>query len=210
MESRRLPKAVATHRRRVAEAGMGKARVDIPSLLQPTSADVTPGRRSSSIVQRHDMLAVSLLSTLLIIDSLARQLRTTSVFSTWKALLSWSGMPPSPRPAPSCANTPPSAGVSGLTSALLLARVNAGSITVVGKHMPGDYDIEYASPWAGANFSPYAHRLVPSTGLGTVRFLLIRLVQNGKKVAQQVGDTNLARAEAPGRGGSRSGHPLAE
>ncbi|OAQ90135.1 D-amino-acid oxidase [Purpureocillium lilacinum] len=50
------------------------------------------------------------------------------------------------------------AGVSGLTSALLLARVNAGSITVVGKHMPGDYDIEYASPWAGANFSPMARK----------------------------------------------------
>ena len=22
------------------------------------------------------------------------------------------------------------------------------------KHMPGDYDIEYASPWAGANYMP--------------------------------------------------------
>ena len=27
-------------------------------------------------------------------------------------------------------------------------------ITVVAKHMPGDYDIEYASPWAGANYWP--------------------------------------------------------
>jgi hypothetical protein len=28
------------------------------------------------------------------------------------------------------------------------------SITIVAKHMPGDYDIEYASPWAGANYFP--------------------------------------------------------
>ncbi|TAQ85712.1 hypothetical protein B7494_g5983 [Chlorociboria aeruginascens] len=28
-------------------------------------------------------------------------------------------------------------------------------ITVLAKHMPGDYDIEYASPWAGANYMPY-------------------------------------------------------
>ncbi|KAL7956179.1 FAD dependent oxidoreductase [Trichoderma compactum] len=48
------------------------------------------------------------------------------------------------------------AGVSGLTSALLLSRSKANSITVVAKHMPGDYDIEYASPWAGANVLPMA------------------------------------------------------
>lgn len=29
------------------------------------------------------------------------------------------------------------------------------SVTVVAKHMPGDYSIEYASPFAGANFMPY-------------------------------------------------------
>jgi D-amino-acid oxidase len=47
-----------------------------------------------------------------------------------------------------------SAGVSGLTSALLLAKNKSNAITVVAKHMPGDYDIEYASPWAGANIMP--------------------------------------------------------
>lgn len=46
------------------------------------------------------------------------------------------------------------AGVSGLTSALLLSRNKANKITVIAKHMPGDYDIEYASPWAGANVLP--------------------------------------------------------
>ncbi|KAH6608403.1 hypothetical protein Trco_001749 [Trichoderma cornu-damae] len=48
------------------------------------------------------------------------------------------------------------AGVSGLTSALLLSRSKANTVTVVAKHMPGDYDIEYASPWAGANVMPMA------------------------------------------------------
>ncbi len=46
------------------------------------------------------------------------------------------------------------AGVVGLTTALLLSRSPKYSITIVAKHMPGDYDIEYASPWAGANYLP--------------------------------------------------------
>ncbi|KAF4124930.1 D-amino-acid oxidase [Geosmithia morbida] len=46
------------------------------------------------------------------------------------------------------------AGVSGLTTALLLSRDKTNSVTVVAKHMPGDYDIEYASPYAGANVLP--------------------------------------------------------
>ncbi|KAI3395933.1 hypothetical protein diail_644 [Diaporthe ilicicola] len=46
------------------------------------------------------------------------------------------------------------AGVVGLTSALLLAKEKGNNVTVVAKHMPGDYDIEYTSPWAGANFLP--------------------------------------------------------
>lgn len=47
-----------------------------------------------------------------------------------------------------------SAGVTGLTTALLLSKTGKYNITVVAKHMPGDYDIEYASPWAGANYLP--------------------------------------------------------
>ncbi|KAH7115965.1 D-amino acid oxidase [Dendryphion nanum] len=46
------------------------------------------------------------------------------------------------------------AGVVGLTTALVLSKNKDLSITVVSKHMPGDYDIEYASPWAGANYFP--------------------------------------------------------
>jgi D-amino-acid oxidase len=44
------------------------------------------------------------------------------------------------------------AGVAGLTTALLLSKNKNYKITVAAKHMPGDYDIEYASPWAGANY----------------------------------------------------------
>lgn len=46
------------------------------------------------------------------------------------------------------------AGVSGFTSALCLAKSGNYNITIVAKHMPGDYDIEYASPWAGADWVP--------------------------------------------------------
>jgi D-amino-acid oxidase len=46
------------------------------------------------------------------------------------------------------------AGVSGLTTALLLSKNPAYNVTIVAKHMPGDYDIEYTSPWAGANYLP--------------------------------------------------------
>ncbi|KAK3324556.1 D-amino-acid oxidase-like protein [Cercophora scortea] len=50
------------------------------------------------------------------------------------------------------------AGVSGLTCALQLARRQGNAVTVVAKHMPGDYDTEYTSPWAGANVLPMADR----------------------------------------------------
>lgn len=65
------------------------------------------------------------------------------------------------------------AGVIGLTTALVLSRGNRHheereeggggekrrgrkeyEITVAAKYMPGDYDVEYASPWAGANYLP--------------------------------------------------------
>jgi D-amino-acid oxidase len=46
------------------------------------------------------------------------------------------------------------AGVAGLTTALLLSKNPQYNIVVAAKHMPGDYDIEYASPWAGANYMP--------------------------------------------------------
>ncbi|KAI9754170.1 MAG: translation initiation factor eIF-2B subunit alpha [Chaenotheca gracillima] len=61
------------------------------------------------------------------------------------------------------------AGVAGLTTALLLSKNPAYKVTIVAKHMPGDYDIEYASPWAGANYMPcvYLRALGPMHGHGT-------------------------------------------
>ncbi|KAF7559742.1 hypothetical protein G7046_g4405 [Stylonectria norvegica] len=50
------------------------------------------------------------------------------------------------------------AGVAGLTTALLLSKNEAYDVVVAAKHMPGDYDIEYASPWAGANYMPVSIR----------------------------------------------------
>ncbi|PKY08742.1 D-amino-acid oxidase [Aspergillus campestris IBT 28561] len=50
------------------------------------------------------------------------------------------------------------AGVAGLTTALLLSKRPGYKIVVAAKHMPGDYDIEYASPWAGANYMPVSVR----------------------------------------------------
>lgn len=47
------------------------------------------------------------------------------------------------------------AGVAGLTTALLLSKKPGYKVVVAAKHMPSDYDIEYASPWAGANYMPY-------------------------------------------------------
>jgi 2-polyprenyl-6-methoxyphenol hydroxylase-like FAD-dependent oxidoreductase len=40
-----------------------------------------------------------------------------------------------------------SAGVAGLTTALVLAR-QGYKVMVVAQHMPGDLSIEYTSPWA--------------------------------------------------------------
>ncbi|CEJ53846.1 hypothetical protein PMG11_00186 [Penicillium brasilianum] len=50
------------------------------------------------------------------------------------------------------------AGVTGLTTALLLSKTPANKVTVIAKHMPGDYDIEYASPWAGASYMPFGKK----------------------------------------------------
>ncbi|KZF23205.1 D-amino-acid oxidase [Xylona heveae TC161] len=54
------------------------------------------------------------------------------------------------------------AGVVGLTTALLLSKNPNYNVTVVAKHMPGDFDIEYTSPWAGANMFPMAARNTPA------------------------------------------------
>jgi len=47
------------------------------------------------------------------------------------------------------------AGVTGLTTALVLQREGYENITIVAKYMPGDRSIEYTSPWAAVNYAPY-------------------------------------------------------
>ncbi|EXL41402.1 D-amino-acid oxidase [Fusarium oxysporum f. sp. radicis-lycopersici 26381] len=37
---------------------------------------------------------------------------------------------------------------------IIVIWIQSNLVTIIAKHMPGDYDIEYASPWAGANFLP--------------------------------------------------------
>ncbi|OAL32485.1 hypothetical protein AYO22_00507 [Fonsecaea multimorphosa] len=54
------------------------------------------------------------------------------------------------------------AGVAGLTTALLLSQNPRYKVTIAAKHMPGDYDIEYASPWAGANYMPVSVKGTPA------------------------------------------------
>jgi glycine/D-amino acid oxidase-like deaminating enzyme len=80
------------------------------------------------------------------------------------------------------------AGVSGLTTALLLSRNPAHKVTVLAKHMPGDYDIEYASPWAGANYLPY----VAGSSLVTGVMHLITLLQCSTRSRQQMGEKHVA------------------
>ncbi|KAL1925024.1 uncharacterized protein VTP21DRAFT_4678 [Calcarisporiella thermophila] len=47
------------------------------------------------------------------------------------------------------------AGVIGLTTAVLLQR-HGHNVTIVAAHFPGDYSIEYTSPWAGGNWMSIA------------------------------------------------------
>lgn len=46
----------------------------------------------------------------------------------------------------------PQSNNSGLTTALLLSKKPGFEVEIAARYMPGDYDIEYASPWAGANW----------------------------------------------------------
>ena len=45
------------------------------------------------------------------------------------------------------------AGVVGLTTGLVLQR-NGYQVKIIAEHWPGDLDINYTSPWAGAHCRP--------------------------------------------------------
>lgn len=72
------------------------------------------------------------------------------------------------------------AGVSGLTTAYLLSQDPANKVTVLAKHMPGDYDIEYASPWAGANYMPYVNTMT-RTNLTAGLYLTMHCTGSARK-----------------------------
>ena len=75
------------------------------------------------------------------------------------------------------------AGVIGLTSALVLKHTfPASTITVVAKHFPGDRSIEYASPWAGANWSSMAHDNGPLEKYDEVTFKRFGELVDGNNV----------------------------
>jgi D-amino-acid oxidase len=46
------------------------------------------------------------------------------------------------------------AGVIGLTTGLVLQR-NGYQVTIIAEHWPGDFNINYTSPYAGAHIRPY-------------------------------------------------------
>ncbi|KAG9188078.1 hypothetical protein G6011_02001 [Alternaria panax] len=75
------------------------------------------------------------------------------------------------------------AGVIGLTASLVLAHTYpTAKITVIAKHFPGDRSIEYASPWAGANWSSMAHDNGPLEKYDEVTFHRFGELIDGKRV----------------------------
>ena len=74
------------------------------------------------------------------------------------------------------------AGVLGLTTAAeLSSRYPNTKIIVVAKHLPGDRDKLYASPWAGANWEPVSRDNGPAEDRDAITYRkLVELVQHGK------------------------------
>ncbi|KAF9729122.1 hypothetical protein PMIN06_000028 [Paraphaeosphaeria minitans] len=87
------------------------------------------------------------------------------------------------------------AGVIGLSTALALRETYPSSrITVVAKHFPGDRAVDYASPWAGANWCSMATDDGPLEGYDRVTF---------ERFARMV-DGGLGRVVGVGRMGLRA------
>ena len=49
--------------------------------------------------------------------------------------------------------------MKGLTVVLKLSEIPHCHVTSIARHMPGDLDAEYASPWTGAIFLPLVNNL---------------------------------------------------
>ena len=75
------------------------------------------------------------------------------------------------------------AGIIGLTTSLVLAHAYPSSkITIIAKHFPGDRSIEYASPWAGANWSSMANDNGQLERYDEVSFHRFGQIMDGKSV----------------------------
>ena len=68
-----------------------------------------------------------------------------------------------------------------MTTALLLSKNLAYSVTIIAKHMPGDYDIEYTSPWAGANYLPSVMHLCSKGDTNAEAVILMKPTANGRE-----------------------------
>lgn len=74
------------------------------------------------------------------------------------------------------------AGVLGLTTAAeLSSRYPKTKFIVVAKHLPGDRDKLYASPWAGANWEPVSRDNGPAEERDAITYRkLAQLLQQGR------------------------------
>jgi D-amino-acid oxidase len=98
------------------------------------------------------------------------------------------------------------AGVIGLTSSLVLAHTYpSAKIAVVAKHFPGDRSIDYASPWAGANWSSMAHDNGPLESYDRTTYHRFGQLVDGKSV---FGCKALKAGEENDVGLGRMGKPL--
>ncbi|KAL6152939.1 hypothetical protein ACJBU6_08106 [Exserohilum turcicum] len=98
------------------------------------------------------------------------------------------------------------AGVIGLTTSLVLAHTYpSAKITVVAKHFPGDRSIEYASPWAGANWSSMAKDNGPLEKYDQVTFNRFGELIDGKPV---FGCQTLKAGETKNSEGGNAGNEI--
>jgi D-amino-acid oxidase len=80
------------------------------------------------------------------------------------------------------------AGVIGLSTALTLRKSYPTSpITIIAKHFPGDLSIDYASPWAGANWAPFSNDNGPLEHYDRVTFKQFERLVDGLGLGEQMG-----------------------
>jgi D-amino-acid oxidase len=80
------------------------------------------------------------------------------------------------------------AGVIGLSTALTLhTAYPTATITIAAKHFPGDRSIEYASPWAGANWCSMASDSGPLEHYDRVTFNRFASMVDAEGIGEEIG-----------------------